>query len=133
MHPARRLQQLRFVKSESTFSYFEALELYLAAHGCPVAFYSDKHTVFRVAKAEARAGRGMTQFRPSSGGAEHRDPVRQFQSGQRPRGARQSHAPGPACEGTAPRGRIRHRDGQRLPAGVHDELQPEVRQGPCPA
>jgi transposase len=57
-----RLQQLRFVKSESTFSYFEALELYLKAHGCPVAFYSDKHTVFRVAKAEARAGRGMTQF-----------------------------------------------------------------------
>lgn len=57
-----KLQQLRFVKSESTFSYFEALELYLEAHGCPVAFYSDKHTVFRVAKAEARAGRGMTQF-----------------------------------------------------------------------
>ncbi|WP_378941209.1 ISNCY family transposase [Mesorhizobium sp. ANAO-SY3R2] len=56
------LQQLRFVKSESTFSYFGALELYLKAHGCPVAFYSDKHTVFRVAKAEARAGRGMTQF-----------------------------------------------------------------------
>lgn len=57
-----KLQQLRFVKSESTFSYFEALELYLKAHGCPVAFYSDKHTVFRVAKADARAGRGMTQF-----------------------------------------------------------------------
>jgi transposase len=57
-----KLQQLRFVKSESTFSYFEALDLYLKAHGCPVAFYSDKHTVFRVAKAEARAGRGMTQF-----------------------------------------------------------------------
>lgn len=56
------LLQLRFVKSESTFSYFEALELYLKAHGCPVSFYSDKHTVFRVAKAEARAGRGMTQF-----------------------------------------------------------------------
>ncbi len=69
MHPARliddatgKLQQLRFVKSESMFSYFEALELYLEAHGCPVAFYSDKHTVFRVAKVEARAGRGMTQF-----------------------------------------------------------------------
>jgi len=57
-----KLQQLRFVKSESTFSYFDALDLYLKAHGCPVAFYSDKHTVFRVAKAEARAGRGMTQF-----------------------------------------------------------------------
>lgn len=56
------LMQLRFVKSESTFSYFEALELYLAAHGRPVAFYSDKHTVFRVAKQAARTGHGMTQF-----------------------------------------------------------------------
>lgn len=57
-----KLQQIRFVKSESTFSYFEALELYLRDHGCPVAFYSDKHSVFRVAKVDARAGRGMTQF-----------------------------------------------------------------------
>jgi transposase len=57
-----KLQQIRFVKSESTFSYFEALGLYLGEHGCPVAFYSDKHSVFRVAKADARAGRGMTQF-----------------------------------------------------------------------
>ena len=56
------LMQLRFVKSESTFSYFEALELYLAAHGRPVAFYSDKHTVFRVAKQAAKSGHGMTQF-----------------------------------------------------------------------
>lgn len=32
------LMQLRFVKSESTFSYFEALEGYLADHGRPVAF-----------------------------------------------------------------------------------------------
>ncbi len=54
--------QLRFVKSESTFSYFEALELYLAAHGRPVAFYSDKHSVFRVANQAALSGHGMTQF-----------------------------------------------------------------------
>ncbi len=57
-----KLLQLHFVRSESMFSYFEALELYLKEHGCPVAFYSDKHSVFRVAKTEARAGRGMTQF-----------------------------------------------------------------------
>ncbi len=56
------LMQLRFVKSESTFSYFEALELYLATHGRPVAFYSDKHSVFRVAKQAAKSGHGMTQF-----------------------------------------------------------------------
>jgi transposase len=57
-----KLMQLRFVRSESAFSYFEALELYLQTHGCPVAFYSDKHSVFRVARQEARNGQGMTQF-----------------------------------------------------------------------
>ena len=56
------LMQLRFVKSESTFSYFEALDIYLAAHGRPVAFYSDKHTIFRVANQSAKSGHGMTQF-----------------------------------------------------------------------
>jgi transposase len=56
------LMELRFVESESTFSYFEALESYLLAHGRPVAFYSDKHTVFRVAKEDAKGGAGMTQF-----------------------------------------------------------------------
>jgi len=35
------LMQLRFVQSESTFSDFEALNLYLATLGRPVAFYSD--------------------------------------------------------------------------------------------
>lgn len=53
------LMELRFVRSESTFSYFEALESYLLEHGRPVAFYSDKHTVFRVAKEDAKAGAGM--------------------------------------------------------------------------
>jgi transposase len=57
-----KLMQLRFVPSESTDSYFEALHGYLGAHGCPVAFYSDKHTVFRVNKPDAKGGSGMTQF-----------------------------------------------------------------------
>src|SRR3954462_12738902 len=57
-----RLLQLRFVRSESAFAYFEALQGYLEAHGCPVAFYSDKHSVFRVARKEAKGGQGMTQF-----------------------------------------------------------------------
>jgi len=57
-----KLMQLRFVRSESAFTYFEALALYLKAHGAPVAFYSDKHSVFRVAKKDAKGGQGMTQF-----------------------------------------------------------------------
>ncbi|EJB07058.1 integrase family protein [Rhizobium leguminosarum bv. trifolii WSM597] len=57
-----KLMQLRFVRSESAFSYFDALELYLKHHGAPIAFYSDKHSVFRVAKKDAKGGQGMTQF-----------------------------------------------------------------------
>jgi len=57
-----RLMQLCFVRSESAFTYFEALELYLKRHGAPIAFYSDKHSVFRVAKKDAKGGQGMTQF-----------------------------------------------------------------------
>jgi hypothetical protein len=57
-----RLMQLLFVPSESTFTYFEALQGYLETHGCPVAFYSDKHSVFRVTRQDAKGGQGMTQF-----------------------------------------------------------------------
>ncbi|WP_378943908.1 ISNCY family transposase [Paracoccus sp. R86501] len=50
------LMELRFVPSE-----IEALENYLLKHGRPVAFYSDKHTVFRVAKPNQHMT-GMTRF-----------------------------------------------------------------------
>jgi len=56
------LMELRFVPSESTASYFEALRSYLQSHGRPVAFYSDKHTVFRAARSGSQNGNGMTQF-----------------------------------------------------------------------
>ena len=56
------LMHLEFVRSESTFSYFGAVEAYLQAFGRPVAFYSDKNTVFRVAQQGAKTGHGMTQF-----------------------------------------------------------------------
>jgi hypothetical protein len=57
-----RLMELRFVASESTFAYFEALKTYLSRHGKPVAFYSDKHSIFRVSNENAASGDGMTQF-----------------------------------------------------------------------
>lgn len=53
--------ELRFVPSESTFSYFEALESYLLKHGRPVAFYSDKHTAFRIASPNQYMT-GITHF-----------------------------------------------------------------------
>lgn len=55
------LMHLKMVESESTFSYMEATREYIERHGKPVAFYSDKHTVFRNAKATAK-GDGMTHF-----------------------------------------------------------------------
>ena len=58
----RRLMELRFVASESTFDYFAATQTYLERHGKPVAFYSDKASIFRVHGAEARRSGGVTQF-----------------------------------------------------------------------
>jgi hypothetical protein len=56
------LMHLLFVESESTFAYFHATRAYLEAWGKPVAFYSDKHGVFRVNHEGALGGDGMTQF-----------------------------------------------------------------------
>jgi hypothetical protein len=57
-----RLLHLQFVESESTFAYFHAARAYLEAWGKPVAFYSDKHGVFRVNHPGVLGGDGMTQF-----------------------------------------------------------------------
>ena len=57
-----RLMHLQFVESESTFDYFAATRAYLERYGKPVAFYSDKHGVFRVNRKDAIGGDGMTQF-----------------------------------------------------------------------
>jgi transposase len=57
-----RLMHLHFAPTESTFSYFEATRAYLERHGKPVAFYSDRASVFYVHKREETAGKGVTQF-----------------------------------------------------------------------
>ena len=57
-----RLMALRFVQTESTFAYFETTQHFLREHGKPVAFYSDKHSVFRTNKKGELGGDGITQF-----------------------------------------------------------------------
>jgi transposase len=57
-----RLGQLRFVESESFFSYAVAAEGYFKQHGKPAAFYSDKHGIFRVNNPSVGAGDALTQF-----------------------------------------------------------------------
>ena len=49
-------------RASSTFAYFQAARAYLEAWGKPIAFYSDKHGVFRVNHSGALGGDGMTQF-----------------------------------------------------------------------
>src|SRR5829696_8848329 len=57
-----RLMHLWFVPAESAFAYMAATREYVEAHGKPVAFYSDKHGIFRVNRPDAARGDGMTQF-----------------------------------------------------------------------
>ena len=57
-----RLMTLLFVPSETTFAYFEATRHYLLQHGKPIAFYSDRHSIFRVNTRNALSGTGLTQF-----------------------------------------------------------------------
>jgi hypothetical protein len=57
-----RLMVVRFAGTESTFAYFEATREYLAHYGKPLAFYSDKASIFRINNTEAIKGPGYTQF-----------------------------------------------------------------------
>ena len=58
-----RLMDLRFVKSESAFDYFASTQAYLERHSKPLAFHSDKHSIFRVHHDGATdRAQGVTQF-----------------------------------------------------------------------
>src|SRR6202012_298373 len=57
-----RIMALHFTATESTFSYFEATRAYLEQHGKPVAFYSDKASVFRSTQTATTGGKGVTHF-----------------------------------------------------------------------
>ena len=57
-----QLVQLQFVECESFFSYAQAAEAYFRQYGKPVAFYSDKHGIFRVNVPSTGSGPALTQF-----------------------------------------------------------------------
>lgn len=58
-----QLGELWFVPEETTFAYFEATRHYVERYGKPVAFYSDKHGIFRVNQEQTLGlGSGLTQF-----------------------------------------------------------------------
>ncbi len=53
---------LLFVKSESTFTFFEATRGYIEKYGKSMILYSDKASLFRVNNKHATTGLGETQF-----------------------------------------------------------------------
>ncbi|MEZ9893362.1 transposase, partial [Vibrio lentus] len=56
-----RLMNLRFSETESAFDYMLTTREYLNEHGKPIAFYSDKHSIFRV-NQEKHKQVGQTQY-----------------------------------------------------------------------
>ena len=52
----------KFVKSENTWDYLNTTREYIEKHGRPIAFYTDKHTVFRINLEGALKSDGTTQF-----------------------------------------------------------------------
>jgi hypothetical protein len=130
-----RLMQLRFVASESAFDYFRTTRAYLETHGKPVAFYSDKHGIFRVNSKDAAGGEGVTQFGrallalnidiicANSPQAKGRIALRQAQE-------RVWHVAGPDGQGAAAGGSLVDGRGERLAARVHHRLQHPLRPRP---
>ncbi len=58
-----QLLELWFVPDETFFGYCEASRHYFERYGKPVAFYSDKHGIFRVNQVQTIGlGSGLTQF-----------------------------------------------------------------------
>jgi hypothetical protein len=57
-----RLTALRFAASETTRAYLETVRAHVLAHGVPLAFYSDRHGIFRVNAKDAQSGDGKTEF-----------------------------------------------------------------------
>jgi hypothetical protein len=57
-----RLTALRFAPVESGAAYLAALREHVLRHGRPLAFYSDRHGIFRVNAKDAASGDGKTEF-----------------------------------------------------------------------
>jgi transposase len=55
-----RLTGLRFAPAETTRAYVETLRDHVLAHGVPLAFYSDRHGIFRINAKDVDSGDGLT-------------------------------------------------------------------------
>jgi transposase len=57
-----QLITLHFAPAECTAAYLAALREQILTHGRPLAFYSDRHGIFRVNAKDAQSGDGKTEF-----------------------------------------------------------------------
>lgn len=65
-----RLVQLWFAPSETALVYLAVLRRHLEQYGRPVAFYSDRHSIFRINQVEPENGAITTQFGRALAGLE---------------------------------------------------------------
>ena len=88
-------------------------------HGCPVAFYSDKHSVFRVVRQNTKGGQGMTQF----GRALSELSIEILCANSSQAKGRVRRANGTLQDRLVKELRLRHGSRQRPPAGVHGAME----------
>ena len=102
---------------------------HVVAHGCPLAFYSDRHGIFRVNAKDAAGGDGKTEF----GRVAERLRIELITAlTPRPRAA--SSGPTRPCRigwvrEKAPAGDIDDRGGSGLRADLHGAMERQVRHG----
>ena len=111
-----RLMELRFVASESTFAYFEALKAYLRRHGKTRRLLLRQ--AFHLSCVERERGQRQWNDPVRAGfvGTQHRDSLRQYQPGEGPRRARASYAAGSSGEGAETCRHQHDRGGKCVPA-----------------
>ena len=51
-----RLVSLRFEESETSLGYMRSVQQHITTHGRPLAYYSDKHSIFKTTKEEGFTG-----------------------------------------------------------------------------
>ncbi|MCL1124143.1 ISNCY family transposase [Shewanella surugensis] len=57
-----QLMSLRFCESETSYDYMNITREYIDNYGKPIAFYSDKHSVFKVNSPSRKSSKQMTQY-----------------------------------------------------------------------
>lgn len=51
-----------FAEAETTWNYLNLTEDYIKKYGLPLAYYSDRHSIFKINHPNAISGNGITQF-----------------------------------------------------------------------